>query len=100
MDGTIITANRLENGTVVYLSSGGSWTEILHEARLLKNADDEERLMRIAGEDVTRLIIVDPYVMKARQEPGGLKTLSQREHIRATGPTVLPGSRLTATAKG
>ena len=100
MDGTVITANRLGNGAVVYLSPGGNWTEVLHEARLLKNSDDEERLLRIAGDDVTRLLIVDPYAMKARLELGALEPISQREHIRAAGPTVLPGTRLPAKVKG
>lgn len=100
MDGTLITANRLGNGAVVYLSPGGNWTEILHEARLVKTADDEERLLRISGDDVTRLLIVDPYVMKVRLESGALKPISQREHIRAAGPTVVPGTRLPAKAKG
>ncbi len=88
MQGKVITANILTDGIVVYLAAGGAWTEQLPEARFLTDESEQTRLLHIAEQDVERLIIVEPYLMDASYGANGPAPVSQRERIRATGPTI------------
>ena len=88
MQGKVLTANILTDGAVVYLAAGGAWTEALPEARFLTDESEQSRLLHIAEQDVERRIIVDPYLMDAVNGASGPEAVSQRERIRATGPTV------------
>jgi hypothetical protein len=88
MHGKIVTANRLTDGEVVYLAPGGNWSNSLSDARLLSDGSDQERHFRLAEQDVTRRLVVGPYLMNVVHDRAGIRPLSQREHIRATGPSV------------
>ena len=88
LQGKVITANMLIDGIVVYLAAGGAWTEELSEARFLTDESEQTRLLHIAEQDIERLIVVDPYLMDAVDGPNGPEAVSQRERIRATGPTI------------
>ena len=99
MQGKVITANILTDGIVVYLAAGGTWTQQLPEARFLTDESDQTRLLHIAEQDVERRIIVDPYLMDAAYGANGPEALSQRERIRATGPTI-PTNFLTPHPEG
>ena len=88
MQGKVLTANILIDGIVVYLAPGGAWTEKLPEARFLTDQSEQARLLQIADQDVTRQIIVDPYLMDVSYGASGPEPVSQRERIRATGPSI------------
>jgi len=97
--GKVLTANILTDGVVVYLAAGGAWTEQLSQARFLTDEGEQTRLLQIAEQDVARRIIVDPYLMDAANGPRGPEPVSQRERIRATGPTI-PTNFITPHAEG
>ena len=86
--GRVITANRLTDGVTVYLDCAANWTPALAEALLLTDMAEQERLMNLAERDVARLVIVDPYPMDAEEGADGPQPVSQRERIRAKGPTI------------
>ena len=88
MQGKVLTANILIDGIVVYLAAGDAWTAKLPEARFLTDQSEQTRLMHIAEQDVERRIVVDPYLMDAEDGADGPEPVSQRERIRATGPTI------------
>lgn len=88
MDGKVVTANRLTDGAVVYLTPGGSWSGFLSEARVLAGASEQTRLLKIAEQDVSHQIVVGPYLMDVERDDTGPWPLSQRERIRASGPTI------------
>jgi hypothetical protein len=88
VQGKVLTANILTDGIVVYLAPGGAWTQKLPEARFLTAESEQTRLLHIAEQDVKRRIIVDPYLMDASNGANGPEPVSQRERIRATGPTI------------
>lgn len=88
MQGKVLTANMLTDGIVVYMAKGGAWTEQLPEARYLTEESEQTRLLHIAAQDVEQRIIVDPYLMDVADGADGPEPLSQRERIRATGPTI------------
>jgi hypothetical protein len=99
MQGKVLTANMLTDGIVVYLAAGGAWTEQLPEARFLTDESEQTRLLHIAEQDVERRIIVDPYLMDAANGADGPEPVSQRERIRATGPTI-PTNFITPHPEG
>jgi sulfite reductase (NADPH) hemoprotein beta-component len=86
--GKVITANVLTDGVTVYLGDGDIWTPSLAKARLLTDEAEQERQMKRAEEDVRKLVIVDPYLMDAEASADGPRPVTQRERIRARGPTI------------
>ena len=100
--GKVMTANRLNDGAVVYLANGGAWTEHIADARIAATEAEERTLERHAAADERALLVVETYLFDVAPTPDGPAPLSQRERIRASGPTVgtdfeppPPASRLT-----
>jgi len=84
----VITANRLVEGDVVYLTGDGQWSERLSDACL---ADDEQKtdaLMETAEQAVAAEKIVEPYTIDVIAEEGSVRACRFREQIRASGPTI------------
>ncbi len=80
-----VTANRLDDGAVVYLDESGQWTaELALAARY--EGDDAEAALADAKRRATE--IADGYLIEVTETgaPAGRTTL--RETIRAAGPTV------------
>ncbi|MEX2641962.1 MAG: DUF2849 domain-containing protein [Acetobacterales bacterium] len=87
----VMTANRLGDGEVVYLAEGGRWSEWLAESQLARDAAAAEALEATAAAAVKARQVVLPYLIPVEvAEDGGIAALSQRERIRAKGPTVHP----------
>ena len=83
----IVTANRLRGGEVVYLAQSGEWSEWLAAGRVSEGKAEDEKLLSIAAQAEEELVVVAAYLMPVDRVDGRLKPLSQRERIRATGPT-------------
>lgn len=84
-DPHIITANRTDDGSVVYLRADRAWTASLAEARLFE--DDSERDALIAwAADAQQRDVCDPYSFPVDVGPEGPVPRSTRERIRAGGP--------------
>ena len=84
----IITANRLTDGEVLYLTATGGWSESIVSAQVAHTADEENRLLETAEQAVETLVVIGPYAMPVAEADGAPLPLSQREKIRAKGPTV------------
>ncbi len=94
----MITANRLADGEVVYLTANGGWSPQLTEGYAFEGQDEEDRMLSIAAQAEAELVIVASYVMEAAWVDGHLAPISQRERIRAQGPTVETERRRRASA--
>jgi hypothetical protein len=98
----VLTANRLRDGTVVFLDFEGAWSETLVEG-LVARSPDEVRALRDRGSyDAIRSIVVDPYLIEVHETLSGLLPIRYRERVRATGPSVLddvPGYREPAAGQ-
>jgi hypothetical protein len=81
-----LTANRLDDGEVIFLGQAGRWVERFAEAALF---DDEDAAMAAEARAKTqRTLAVDPYLIDvAPAEGGGVAPVSYRERLRALGPT-------------
>ncbi|WP_019960088.1 DUF2849 domain-containing protein [Woodsholea maritima] len=79
-----ITANRLDDGRVVYRTPLGAWSAHLSEAELFETAAAAEDVLKLALSEEG--VVVDPYTMDVEAGvPGGKKRI--RETIRNTGPS-------------
>lgn len=84
----VITANRLGNGIVVYMTADGGWSERISSARALDGEKQVEAALDAANGAVASCIVVDPYLIDVENLGGELRPTRYRELIRALGPTV------------
>ncbi len=88
MKSQIVTANRLDDGEVVYLAAAGVWSERLADARTAETEAEAEALMAQAMAAVAAARVIGPYPIPVARHGAVLVALGARERIRAAGPTV------------
>lgn len=82
-----ITANRLRDGRVVYLSEAGNWSQSLEGSRLARDEEELQSLLDQAEVSVLRNEVVAPYAIDVLEQDSGYLTTRCREEIRSTGPS-------------
>ncbi len=91
INGTIIahavTANRLGDGSVAYLTGGG-WSARFGDCLVADDAAGLARLNAAAAEAEQAQIVVGAYVFDVAIDGGEIRPVRRREAIRAAGPTV------------
>jgi Protein of unknown function (DUF2849) len=86
---SVITANRLRSGDVVYLARNGAWVRTLDDAVVIDSADVLSTCTSHATAAVARNEVVSVYEMDVRLVDGKPVPVSVRENIRAAhGPSV------------
>lgn len=85
----VVSANRLDTGTVVWLAAGDVWVERLAEAAVLGGAAAGAALARTQTTDAAG-VVVEPYLVDVTVAGCGPQPLRPRERIRARGPSVRP----------
>jgi hypothetical protein len=84
-----VTANRLEDGAVVYAADGGSWTRQIKDAILFADPGAEARLIEQIASLGARAPVVDVAVIElAPEQAGPPRPVRLRERIRLAGPTI------------
>ena len=86
----IMTANRLDDGSVVYLDGEGGWSGHIEDSHRAESLNDAEALTALAKQAVADCLVVGPYLIDIADEEGAVRPLHYREAIRAKGPTVRP----------
>ena len=85
----VLTANRLEDGAVVYLTPAGSWSMHLTEARILKDDSSLKEAERQGELDTKARLVVAHYAFDIEEKSGRIEACSMREKIRADhAPTI------------
>jgi hypothetical protein len=87
----VLTANRLDDGRVVFLSPTGDWSPDLNDACTVSDDDAAEELSAVGAIAEAACTIIGPYLIDVRQIGGRIQAAAIREAIRAAGPTVQPG---------
>jgi hypothetical protein len=83
----VVTANRVDDGAVVYRSPDGGWTTELGGAAIVIDADSARALAEAAADD--DLHAIGPYIAPVKLLPGGnVRPGNLRELIRRGGPTI------------
>jgi len=83
-----LTANRLADGIVVYLTVSNDWSESLQDADVAEGKEAGEALLTRAQPSVDGNVVVEPYLFEVTQDENGVRAASVRETIRQAGPTV------------
>ena len=83
----VLTANRLDDGAVVYIGEAAPWVEDLASARVAADAGEEGQLTETAAAAIKARLVVGAYLMPVTVEDGRILPVSVRERIRAAGPT-------------
>ena len=86
-----ITANRLDDGRVVFLDDVGGWVATLVEARLLSDGPELDKASAYAKAQHDARVVVEPYPIDIVIVDGLPVPARIRERIRAQGPTVRYG---------
>lgn len=88
MPSTAVTANRLLDGFVIYLTADGGWSERLADAALAETGDRAAELLASAEAQARAGKVIGPYAFKVGTDGSRPLPLGQRETIRTLGPTV------------
>ena len=86
----VVSANRLTDGLVVYLTTGSSWSEQLVDGHIAADDAAAERLLAVAKQAEEDRVVIDPYLIGVAEFDGVLRPKKYREYIRAMGPSVRP----------
>ncbi len=86
----VVTANRIGDGTVVYLTKGGGWSEWVTDGQVSRSDEERDTLMAVAQATAEIPEVVEPYVIDVVEEAAVIRPVRYREAIRAQGPTIHP----------
>ena len=86
--GQVMTANRLGDGEVVFLTRAGVWSEKIDDAVLAQEPQAVAGVEARAGVDENANLITGQYLFEATRIGGLIRANHIRERIRAQGPSV------------
>ena len=86
---SVLTANRLGDGIVVFLDFEGAWNEDIAAAVVARSPDEVKALEDRGTYDAARNVVVEPYLVEVREGGGGLIPIRYRERVRVSGPSIL-----------
>jgi hypothetical protein len=86
---SVLTANRLHDGIVVFLGAEGDWVEDIEGALVAHSPEEAQGLQAQGARDSARNLVVEPYLAEVREFGGRLLPVRQRERVRVDGPSVL-----------
>jgi Protein of unknown function (DUF2849) len=98
VDPTVVTANRLSDGKVLYRAADEGWTTRLEAAAVVTTTEAARELLAAAVREDTEA--VDAYAAPVAICDGCIEPGNLRERIRAAGPTfALPATRQSSGKK-
>lgn len=80
---SVVTANDLRSGAVVYLADEGTWVDVLDDAAVATTAEELKALEASALTAVEQSKVTAVYAFDVAIVDGRAKPLSVRERIRA-----------------
>jgi len=83
----VVTANRLIDGLVVYLTDDGDWVEAINRARVVGDDPDRMAALETAGQGEIANIVTGVYEVEVSRDANDVVPVRMRERIRAFGPT-------------
>jgi hypothetical protein len=87
----MVTANRLSDGAVVYLTAGNGWSEQFADGAVWADKDSADGALNASEEAVKARLVIGPYLFDVAVTDAGPKPTSARERIRADHkPTIEP----------
>lgn len=84
----VLTANLLNEGTVVFLDAAGAWAASIERARVAHSDDEVAALEAKGAEAVGTNLVVDPYLVELDTSNGSVSPVEFRERMRIAGPSI------------
>ncbi|AWD20798.1 DUF2849 domain-containing protein [Fuscovulum blasticum] len=81
----VVTANRLREGDVVYLTANDLWSLHHHEAELIE--DEAHAQLRLLFAASQKNLVIGAYLADAKAGPNGPEPVHFREGFRTRGPS-------------
>jgi Protein of unknown function (DUF2849) len=88
MGAQVITANRLFDGAVVYLSPQGEWVQRIEAAAVADDAVAAAALIAAGERAVQEQRVVAPYLIEVEATAQSVRPKRYREQLRASGPSI------------
>jgi hypothetical protein len=85
---TMITANRLSDGIVVFQDADGGWSEDFHRGAVFSDEGAKATALARAEQSEAGCEVVGPYAIEIESRNGHFVPKALREAIRASGPTI------------
>lgn len=82
---SVVTANALLEGDVVYQTADDRWTRLHHEAELIE--DEAVAQLRLLQAQRQTQVVVGAYLAEARMGASGPEPVHFREVFRTRGPS-------------
>lgn len=92
----IISANRLRDGRLVYFDAYNEWVEAIDRAALHAGKEAQAAALARAQAGIKANLVVDVAAIEMEEAGGVMKPVHLRDAIRIGGPTITPGTVLTA----
>lgn len=86
--GQVMSANRLRDGEVVFLTRTNTWSEKIDDAALALEPQAAAALEARAVIDVQATLITGQYLVDAERVNSSIRATHIKERIRTLGPTV------------
>jgi hypothetical protein len=87
----MVTANRLVDGAVVYLTVANGWSETFADGAVWADKEGADAALGAGEQAVKAQLVVGPYLFEVAVTDQGPRPASVREHIRADRkPTSAP----------
>jgi len=87
----VVTANRLRDGVIVWLTAQHTWSEEFTASKPLRDAAEAQAALDGTAADVKARLVVGPYLAEVAETPEGIRPNNARERIRASRlPTIIP----------
>ena len=84
----VLTANRLSDGIVVFLTAGGGWSEWIDNAVVARGPAAAAELEQAALAAAQSQRVVAPYLVDVTETESGIVPVHHRERMRTKGPSV------------
>lgn len=86
---SVLTANRLQDGVVVFLDVDGDWVESIDGAAIARSPDETLALEARGARAAAGNQVVEPYLAEVHETRGRLVPVRVRERVRVDGPSIL-----------
>lgn len=84
----VLTANRLRDGLVVFMTDGSAWSPWIEDAAIARTKDAAVDLEAKGNAAAKANIVVGPYLIEVIEEGNTVRAAHIREFLRTQGPTV------------
>ncbi len=100
MTARAMTANRLTDGSVVYLTRDGGWSEKISDCLAADGDEDAERMKIVAERAEQSQRVIGAYLIDLSAAGDAPRPLTLREAIRAGGPSVAGAAGTSGNGAG